>query len=84
MKQNKKTNEYAWELFMGENNPNLSEYDSGAEGCLPECRNCRFHRPNWIYNTCYYDYCPYSMKRISTRRSKDEIDKLKGGNYDKV
>ena len=25
--------------------PGFDHYDSGYDGILPECRNCRFHRP---------------------------------------
>ena len=66
--KSKYTTEYAWEVLMKENSPTAKQYDSGADGILPECRNCRFHRPNWKYDTCVYEFCPYSKKSISTRR----------------
>lgn len=36
----------AFEALMQET-PGSDHYDSGADGILPECRSCRFHRPGW-------------------------------------
>lgn len=63
------TEEIAFEMMMKET-PYSNKYDSGSDGILPECRNCRFHRPNWIFETCVYKRCPYSGVPISTRRPK--------------
>ena len=57
----------AFEALMQET-PGSDHYDSGADGILPECRSCRFHRPGWKTKTCVYDVCPYWMEPISTRR----------------
>lgn len=38
-------------------------------GVCPECKNCRFHRPQWKHQCCVYSVCPYSGKQaISTLR----------------
>ena len=74
MKESKYTIAYAYEQLMRENNPNIGEYDSGADGVLPECRSCRFHRPHWTYQSCCYVSCPYSSKKVSTLKNQ------KGGN----
>lgn len=34
----------AFEALM-KDTPGFDHYDSGYDGILPECRNCRFHRP---------------------------------------
>ena len=34
----------ALELLM-QTTPGFEHFDSGADGILPECRSCRFHRP---------------------------------------
>lgn len=57
----------AFEALMQET-PGSDHYDSGADGILPECRSCRFHRPGWKTKTCVYDECPYCMEPVSTRR----------------
>ena len=72
--KSKYTKEYAWETLMRENNPLNKTFDSGVDGILPECRSCRFHRPNWKYETCVYEFCPYSEKPISTRRENKKED----------
>ena len=36
----------ALELLM-QTTPGFEHFDSGADGILPECRSCRFHRPHW-------------------------------------
>ena len=41
--------------------PGFDHYDSGYDGILPECRNCRFHRPLWKYQSCVFEECPYSV-----------------------
>ena len=46
----------------------FDHYDSGSDGICAECRSCCFHRPHWIYQTCVFEYCPYSPKALSTRR----------------
>ncbi len=57
----------AFEALMQET-PGSDHYDSGADGILPECRSCRFHRPGWKNKTCVYDECPYCKEPVSTRR----------------
>ncbi len=37
------------ELLM-QTTPGFEDLDSGADGILPECRSCRFHRPHWKYH----------------------------------
>lgn len=73
MKENKYSRDYAFEMLMKENDPVRKKHDSCVEGILPECRTCRFHRPNWKYETCVYKSCPYSLEKVSTRR-KDRGD----------
>ena len=41
----------ALELLM-QTTPGFEHFDSGADGILPECRSCRFHRPFWKYQSC--------------------------------
>ena len=41
-------------LLMEE--PENDQYDSGADGILPECRSCRLHRPFDPVQTCVYRY----------------------------
>lgn len=55
----------AFEALMQET-PGSDQYDSGADGILPECRSCRFHRPSWKTKTCVFDECPYCMEPVST------------------
>ncbi len=59
---------------MRENSPTTKQYDSGEDGILEECRSCRFHRPNWKYETCAYEFCPYSVEPISTRKKIKEVN----------
>ena len=40
----------ALELLM-QTIPGFEHFDSGADGILPECRSCRFHRPQWKYQS---------------------------------
>lgn len=40
----------ALELLM-QTTPGFEHFDSGADGILPECRSCRFHRPHWKYQS---------------------------------
>ena len=44
----------ALELLM-QTRPGFEHIDSGADGILPECRSCRFHRPFWKYQMCIRD-----------------------------
>ena len=48
----------ALELLM-QTTPGFEHFDSGADGILPECRSCRFHRPFWKYQSCVFAECPY-------------------------
>lgn len=59
--------EVAFEVLM-QDTP-YAKYDSGYDGITPECRSCRFHRPFWKYQSCVFEYCPYSSCGLSTRRS---------------
>ena len=43
----------ALELLM-QTTPGFDHFDSGADGILPECRSCRFHRPFWKYQSCVF------------------------------
>ena len=43
----------ALELLM-QTTPGFEHFDSGADGILPECRSCRFHRPFWKYQSCVF------------------------------
>lgn len=52
-----------------------SHFDSGCDGICPECRSCWFHRPYWKYQTCVFKECPYSPKRLSTRRCHPETSR---------
>jgi len=58
----------AMRLLMEE--PENDQYDSGADGILPECRSCRLHRPFDPVQTCVYRYCPYSVDEVSTLRTQ--------------
>ena len=40
----------------------------GYDGILPECRNCRFHRPLWKYQSCVFEECPYCITKQSTKK----------------
>lgn len=60
----------AFEALMTEK-PGFEHYDSGCDGICPECRSCRFHRPNWKYQSCVFEICPYSSTLLSTRISVD-------------
>lgn len=59
----------AFGLLMRET-PNQDHYDSGCDGICPECRTCRFHRPHRKYQSCVFQFCPYSPIAISTRKEK--------------
>lgn len=50
--------------------PGFDKFDSGYDGILPECRNCRFHRPFWKYQSCVFAECPYYREVISTIKKK--------------
>ncbi len=50
--------------------PEYDRYDSGYDGILPECRSCRFHRPEWKYQSCVFQFCPYSPISVSTHKDK--------------
>ena len=63
-------NNMAFEALMQDNNPLSRKYDSGYDGILAECRECRFHRPLWTYQSCVFDECPYSETLVSTRKVK--------------
>ena len=43
---------------------------SGADGILPECRSCRFHRPHWKYQSCVFAECPYCCNPVSTLKNQ--------------
>ena len=47
----------AFEALM-KDTPGFDHYDSGYDGILPECRNCRFHRPLWKYQSCVFEEMP--------------------------
>ena len=64
------SDDFAFEMIMKET-PCSSKFDSGCDGILPECRTCRFHRPYWHFETCVFEYCPYSEIPISTRKEKE-------------
>lgn len=55
----------ALELLM-QTTPGFEHFDSGADGILPECRSCRFHRPFWKYQSCVFAECPYCCNPVST------------------
>lgn len=51
-------------------------YDSGADGPLPECRSCQFHRPQRKGKPCRYRDCPY---RASPMNATAKGDPHRGG-----
>ena len=59
----------ALELLM-QTTPGFEHFDSGADGILPECRSCRFHRPFWKYQSCVFAECPYCCNPVSTLKIK--------------
>lgn len=59
----------ALELLM-QTKPGFEHFDSGADGILPECRSCRFHRPFWKYQSCVFAECPYCCNPVSTLKTK--------------
>lgn len=59
----------ALELLM-QTTPGFEHFDSGADGILPECRSCRFHRPFWKYQSCVFAECPYCCNPVSTLKTK--------------
>ena len=66
----------ALELLM-QTTPGFEHFDSGADGILPECRSCRFHRPFWKYQSCVFAECPYvdaPDKSSGKRRQKVHIE----------
>ena len=46
-------------------------YDSGANGLLPECRSCRFHRPRNKDQPCRYKDCPYCSGQMNATAKGD-------------
>jgi hypothetical protein len=60
----------ALELLM-QTTPGFEHFDSGADGILPECRSCRFHRPFWKYQSCRVSLLLQS--RFYTQKSKWHI-----------
>lgn len=63
----------AFEVLMQETP--YDHFDSGCEGICPECRSCKFHRPQWKYQSCVFAECPYSLTRLSTRRCQQDCAK---------
>lgn len=61
----------AFEALMTEK-PGFEHYDSGCDGICPECRSCRFHRPNWKYQSCVFEECPYYPYPVSTRKLREQ------------
>ena len=59
----------ALELLM-QTTPGFEHFDSGADGILPECRSCRFHRPHWKYQSCVFAECPYCCNPVSTLKNQ--------------
>ena len=59
----------ALELLM-QTTPGFEHFDSGADGILPECRSCRFHRPFWKYQSCVFAECPYCRNPVSTLKNQ--------------
>ena len=59
----------ALELLM-QTIPGFEHFDSGADGILPECRSCRFHRPFWKYQSCVFAECPYCCNPVSTLKNQ--------------
>ena len=61
----------AFEMLM-KSIPNTDHYDSGAEGICPECRSCRFHRPQRRDRSCVFEECPYEpgLKTVRAGRKK--------------
>lgn len=59
----------ALELLM-QTTPGFEHFDSGADGILPECRSCRFHRPFWKYQSCVFAECPYCCNPVSTLKNQ--------------
>ncbi len=57
------------ELLM-QTTPGFEHFDSGADGILPECRSCRFHRPFWKYQSCVFAECPYCCNPVSTLKNQ--------------
>lgn len=57
----------AFEALM-KDTPGFDHYDSGYDGILPECRNCRIHRPLWKYQSCVFEECPYCITKQSTKK----------------
>ena len=62
----------ALELLM-QTTPGFEHFDSGADGILPECRSCRFHRPFWKYQSCVFAECPYCCNPVSSAAFTNEI-----------
>ena len=54
----------AFESLM-QGRPGGDHYDSGADGPYPECRSCRFHRPQRKDGYCKYAECPYTPGRVT-------------------
>ena len=59
----------ALELLM-QTTPGFEHFDSGADGILPECRSCRFHRPFWKYQSYVFAECPYCCNPVSTLKNQ--------------
>ena len=59
----------ALELLM-QTTPGFEHFDSGADGILPECRSCRFHRPFWKYQSCVFAECPYCCNPVLPSKIK--------------
>lgn len=69
MKRMTAGNLQALELLM-QTTPGFEHFDSGADGILPECRSCRFHRPFWKYQSCVFAECPYCCNPVSTLKNQ--------------
>lgn len=63
----------AFEALMQETP--YDHFDSGCDGICPECRSCKFHRPQWKYQSCVFAECPYSLTKLSTRRCQQDCAK---------
>lgn len=69
MNYKNRINNIAFSALMQDNNPLSCKYDSGYDGILSDCRECRFHRPLWRYQSCVFSVCPYSKKPVSTLKN---------------
>ena len=62
----------AFEALM-QGKPGFDRFENGGCAEHENCNTCHFYRPNWKYQFCVYEECPYESGKLTAKpRSKAE------------